>query len=111
MLQVLHLNILKVDRVLHLSPCLLLPRLSVSCSVHELIATPYHPQTSGQAKTSNKQIKNILQKTIEEMGTGWKNKLLEALWAYRIAYKNTHWCDSIPTSILKDLQSPRRTRI
>jgi transposase InsO family protein len=28
------------------------------------IATPYHPQTSGQAKTSNKQIKNILQKTM-----------------------------------------------
>ena len=24
------------------------------------IATPYHPQTSGQAETSNKQIKNVL---------------------------------------------------
>jgi transposase InsO family protein len=24
------------------------------------VATPYHPQTSGQAETSNKQIKNIL---------------------------------------------------
>jgi hypothetical protein len=33
------------------------------------IATPYHPQTSGQAETSNKQIKNILQKTVDEMGT------------------------------------------
>ena len=32
------------------------------------IATPYHPQTSSQAKTSNKQIKNILQKTFDEMG-------------------------------------------
>jgi hypothetical protein len=28
--------------------------------VHHNIATPYHPQTSGQAETSNKQIKNIL---------------------------------------------------
>jgi hypothetical protein len=27
------------------------------------IATPYHPQTSGQVETSNKQIKNILLKT------------------------------------------------
>ena len=36
------------------------------------VATPYHPQTSGQAETSNKQIKNILQKTINEMGTAWK---------------------------------------
>jgi transposase InsO family protein len=30
--------------------------------VDHRIATPYHPQTSGQAKTSNKKIKNILQK-------------------------------------------------
>jgi transposase InsO family protein len=55
--------------------------------IHHSIATSYHPQTSGQAETSNKQIKNILQKAIEEMGTRWKNKLLEALWAYRTAYK------------------------
>jgi transposase InsO family protein len=31
------------------------------------VATPYHPQTSGQAETSNKQIKNILQKIVNEM--------------------------------------------
>jgi transposase InsO family protein len=54
---------------------------------HHNIATPYHPQTSGQAETSNKQIKNILQKTINDMGKGWKNKLPDALWAYRKAYK------------------------
>jgi len=51
------------------------------------VATPYHPQTSGQAKTSNKQIKNILQKTVNEMGIAWKDKLHDALWAYRTAYK------------------------
>ena len=51
------------------------------------VATPYHPQTSDQAETSNKQIKNILQKTVNEMGKGWKNKLPNALWEYRIAYK------------------------
>ena len=32
------------------------------------VTTPYHPQTSGQVETSNKQIKNILQKTVNEMG-------------------------------------------
>ena len=51
------------------------------------VATPYHLQTSDQAETSNKQIKNILQKTVNEMGKGWKNKLPNALWEYRIAYK------------------------
>jgi transposase InsO family protein len=33
------------------------------------VATPYHPHTSGQTKTSNKQIKNILQKTVNKMET------------------------------------------
>ena len=55
--------------------------------VDHRVATPYHPQTSGQAETSNKQIKNILQKKVNAMGKGWKSKLPEALWAYRTAYK------------------------
>ena len=40
--------------------------------VKDNVATPYHPQTSGQAETSNKQIKNILQKPVDEMGKKWK---------------------------------------
>ena len=55
--------------------------------VDHRVATPYHPQTSGQAETSNKQIKNILQKTVNAMGKGWRSKLPEALWAFRTAYK------------------------
>jgi hypothetical protein len=51
------------------------------------IATPYHPRTSGQIETSNKQIKNVLQKTINEMGRAWKPKLADALLAYRTSYK------------------------
>jgi len=53
------------------------------------VATPYHPQTSGQAETSNKQIKSILQKIVNEMGTLWSDPLPNALWAYRTAYKTT----------------------
>jgi uncharacterized protein YchJ len=41
--------------------------------IHHNVATLYHPQTSGQAETSNKQIKNILQKTVDEMGSAWKD--------------------------------------
>jgi hypothetical protein len=36
--------------------------------VDHRIVTPYHPQMSGQAETSNKQIKNILQMTVNQMG-------------------------------------------
>jgi hypothetical protein len=55
--------------------------------VDHRIATPYHPHTSSQAETLNKQIKNILQKTVNQMGRSWRSKLNEALWAYRMAYK------------------------
>jgi transposase InsO family protein len=55
--------------------------------VDHRIATPYHTQMSGQAETSNKQIKNILQKIVNQMGKSWRSKLSEALWAYRTAYK------------------------
>jgi hypothetical protein len=36
--------------------------------VDHRIATSYHPQMSSQAETSNKQIKNNLQKTVNQMG-------------------------------------------
>jgi hypothetical protein len=42
---------------------------------------------SGQAEISNKQIKNILQKTVNQIGRSWRSKLSESLWAYRTAYK------------------------
>ena len=51
----------------------------VEYGVKHNIATPYHPKTSGQAETSNKQIKNILQKTMDEMGKKWKYKLHDVL--------------------------------
>jgi transposase InsO family protein len=55
--------------------------------VDHRIATPNHPQMKGQAETSNKQIKNILQKMVNQMGRNWKSKLSEALWAYRTTFK------------------------
>jgi hypothetical protein len=55
--------------------------------VDHWIATPYHHQTSGQAETSNKQIKNILQKTINQMGRSWKSKAQWSSVGYRTAYK------------------------
>jgi transposase InsO family protein len=55
--------------------------------IHHNIATAYHPQTNGQAETSNKQSKNILQKTVTKAGRCWKKHLPDTLWAYRIAFK------------------------
>jgi transposase InsO family protein len=47
--------------------------------IRHKVATPYHPQTSGQVETSNNQIKNILQKTVDEIGTAWKDRLPDTL--------------------------------
>jgi hypothetical protein len=47
----------------------------------------YHPQTNGQAESSNRQLKSILNKTIEKGGKDWSKKLDRALWAYRTAFR------------------------
>ncbi|KAI3700071.1 hypothetical protein L2E82_44686 [Cichorium intybus] len=62
-------------------------RLLKHYGVNHRIATPYHPQTSGQVEVSNRQIKEILQKTVKIDRKDWSLRLDDALWAYRTAYK------------------------
>ncbi|KAM1771744.1 hypothetical protein ACFX11_046526 [Malus domestica] len=56
-------------------------------NVTHKIATPYHPQTSGQAEVSNREIKQILEKTVGPTRKDWRLRLDDALWAYRTTYK------------------------
>jgi len=35
------------------------------------VSTPYHPQTSGQAELANREIKNILEKTVNPNRKDW----------------------------------------
>ncbi|KAL5547201.1 hypothetical protein UlMin_006888 [Ulmus minor] len=51
------------------------------------VSTPYHPQTSGQAEVSNREVKSILEKTVNPNRKDWSLRLEDALWAYRTAYK------------------------
>jgi len=55
--------------------------------VNHRIATPYHPQTSGQVKISNRELKNILEKTINSSRKDWALRLDDTLWANKIAFK------------------------
>ncbi|GJR55258.1 reverse transcriptase domain-containing protein [Tanacetum coccineum] len=51
------------------------------------LATAYHPQTSGQVEVSNRGLKRILERTVGENRASWSDKLDEALWAFRTAFK------------------------
>jgi hypothetical protein len=50
-------------------------------------STAYHPQTSGQVENANRGIKRILEKTVGKSRKDWSEKLDDALWAFRTAYK------------------------
>nr|XP_028959986.1 uncharacterized protein LOC103436690 [Malus domestica] len=56
-------------------------------NVTHKVSTPYHPQTSGQAEVSNREVKQILEKTVSPSRKDWSMCLNDALWAYRTAYK------------------------
>ena len=47
----------------------------------------YHPQSNGQAEVSNREIKYILEKTVNRSRRDWSKKVDDALWAYRTAFK------------------------
>ena len=51
------------------------------------VSTIYHPQTNGQAKLANREIKQNLEKTVNPSRKDWSLRLTDALWAYRTAYK------------------------
>nr|GEW66667.1 reverse transcriptase domain-containing protein [Tanacetum cinerariifolium] len=56
------------------------------------LATPYHPQTSGQMEVSNRGLKRILERTVGENHASWLDKLDDVLWAFLTAYKTPIGC-------------------
>nr|GEV66805.1 reverse transcriptase domain-containing protein [Tanacetum cinerariifolium] len=56
------------------------------------LATPYHPQTSGQVEMSNHGLKRILERAVGENRASYSDKLDDALWAFHTAYKTPIGC-------------------
>ena len=55
--------------------------------IKHLMGLAYHPQSNGQAEISNREIKKILEKTVNASRKDWSIKLDDALWTYRTVYK------------------------
>ncbi|GKF11893.1 reverse transcriptase domain-containing protein, partial [Tanacetum coccineum] len=61
-------------------------------NVTHRLATAYHPQTSRQVEVSNCGLKRILERTVGENRASWSDKLDDALWAFRTAFKTPIGC-------------------
>ncbi|GJQ96577.1 reverse transcriptase domain-containing protein [Tanacetum coccineum] len=67
-------------------------KVMLKYGVTHRLSTAYHPQTSGQVKVSNRGLKRILERTVGENRASWLDKLDDALWAIRTAYKTPIGC-------------------
>jgi uncharacterized membrane protein YkoI len=77
--------------------------------IHKVV-TSYHPQTSEQVEISNREIKNILEKTVSRTLKNWSLKLDDALWAYCIAFKTPNSMTPFKLVYDRPCQSPCRVR-
>ncbi|GJT79458.1 reverse transcriptase domain-containing protein [Tanacetum coccineum] len=62
-------------------------KVMLKYGVTHRLSTVYHPQTSGQLEVSSRGLKRILERTVGENRVSWSDKLDDALWAFRTAYK------------------------
>nr|GFB56412.1 reverse transcriptase domain-containing protein [Tanacetum cinerariifolium] len=67
-------------------------RVMAKYGVTHRLSTAYHPQTSGQVEVTNRELKRILERTVRENRASWSDKLEDALWAFRTAFKTSVGC-------------------
>nr|GFA24477.1 hypothetical protein [Tanacetum cinerariifolium] len=67
-------------------------RVMAKYGVTHRLSTAYYPQTSGQVEVTNRGLKRILEITVGENRASWSDKLEDALWAFRTAYKTSISC-------------------
>jgi transposase InsO family protein len=58
--------------------------------VDHRVGSPYHPQTSGQVELRNRDLKLILEKTVNRSRSDWPTKINDALWSYKLVLKTPY---------------------
>nr|GEU28699.1 reverse transcriptase domain-containing protein [Tanacetum cinerariifolium] len=67
-------------------------RVMIQYGVTHRLAITYHPQKTSQVEVSNRGLKRILDRTVRENHASWSDKLDNALWAFRTAFKTPIGC-------------------
>nr|GEW91100.1 reverse transcriptase domain-containing protein [Tanacetum cinerariifolium] len=67
-------------------------KVMVKYGITRRLATASHPQTSGQVEVSNHGLNRILERTVGENRASWSDKIDDALWAFRTAFKTPIGC-------------------
>ncbi|GJZ52477.1 reverse transcriptase domain-containing protein [Tanacetum coccineum] len=67
-------------------------KVMLKYGVTHRLSTAYHPKMSGQLEVSNHSLKHILERTVGKNRASWSNKLEDALWAFRTAFKTLIGC-------------------
>nr|GFB75388.1 reverse transcriptase domain-containing protein [Tanacetum cinerariifolium] len=67
-------------------------RVMAKYGVTHRLSTEYNPQTSRQVKVTSRSLKRILERTVGENRALWSDKLEDALWAFRTAFKTSVGC-------------------
>nr|GEX83695.1 hypothetical protein [Tanacetum cinerariifolium] len=70
-------------------------RIMSKYGVTHHLSKAYHPQTSGQVEVINYGLKRILERTVGENHALWSDKLEDALWAFRTAFKTSAYENSL----------------
>nr|GEY98006.1 reverse transcriptase domain-containing protein [Tanacetum cinerariifolium] len=76
----------------HHGPNYIAKKVMLKYGITHRLATAYHPQTSGQVEVSNRGLKRILERRVGENRASWSDKLDDALWAFRTAFKTPIGC-------------------
>ncbi|GKB93422.1 reverse transcriptase domain-containing protein [Tanacetum coccineum] len=67
-------------------------RVMLKYGVNYHLSIAYHPQTSRQVEVSNRGLKRNLERIVGENRASWSDKLDDALWAFRTAFKTPIEC-------------------